>query len=174
MSGVSVQNLTRRRSVPRFAYGKVANAVLPGWDISLVFVGEARAKALNQKLRRKSYTPNVLSYVAGTKSGEVIICPAVAERQAPRYKLSTANYVLFLFIHALLHVKGWVHGGTMEKREHKLLAQFALNGGTPSGDRRSAGVAKSAANPLPNETKNRNRNRHRHVPGKDGRRRRSR
>lgn len=158
MSGVSVQNLTRRASVPRFAYGTVARAVLPGWDISLVFVGEARAKALNQKLRRKSYTPNVLSYAAGAKSGEVIICPAVAERQAPRYKLSTANYVLYLFIHALLHLKGWAHGGTMEKREHKLLARFA----------------KGAANSLPNETKNRNRNRHRHVPGKNGRGRRSR
>jgi rRNA maturation RNase YbeY len=156
MSGdVSIKNFTRRPSAPRATFTAIAKAVLPAWDISLVFVGSARAKALNEKLREKEYVPNVLSYVVGEKSGEIIICPSEAAKQAPAYNLSPITYHLFLFIHGLLHLKGWAHGVTMERCEQKLLATFVK------------GAARSS-----HETSHSNRNRHRHIPGEDGRRRR--
>lgn len=136
-------------------FKKVADAVLPSWDISLAFVGPAKARALNENLRSKTYTPNVLSYEAGPRSGEVIICLAEARKQAPEYGMNERDFVLYLFIHALLHLKGLPHGATMEKREQKLLAKFS----------------KSGAKSLSNETQNSHRNRHRNVPGKNGRRR---
>lgn len=124
MASVAITNFTRR-SVPRFAYAKVAAAVLPGWDISLVFVGAARAQKLNVQLRKKSYIPNVLSYAVGEKNGEVFICLEEAARQAPAHDMSSRTFVLYLFIHALLHLKGWPHGATMEQWERKLLARYA-------------------------------------------------
>lgn len=155
MGGVEITNLTRR-PVPRFAYTAVAEEVLsPRWDISLVFVGPAKARALNQQLRNKEYVPNVLSYIAGEKSGEIVICLAEAKKQAPDFGMTERQFVLYLFIHGLLHIKGWAHGVTMEKREQKLLAKFA----------------KSSVRPLSNDTTHNNRNRHRHLPGEDGRRR---
>lgn len=154
MASLSVRNFTRQR-VPRFAYGKIATAVLPGWDISLAFITPGKAKALNVSLRDKTYTPNVLSYEAGEKSGEIIICPSIAKQQAPEYGLSAPQFTLLLFIHALLHLKGMPHGATMEARERQLLAKFT----------------KGAAKPVPHETKNSHRHRHRHLSGKDGRRR---
>ncbi len=155
MTSVSVKNLTRRKRVPRFAYTEIAATTLPGWEISLAFVGSHQARALNERLRGKSYTPNVLSYTLDSRSGEIIICLAEAEKQAPAHGMSRRIFVLYLFIHGLLHLKGWAHGGTMEKCERKLLAKFA----------------KGAVHPLSNETTHRNRNRHRHVPSKNGRRR---
>lgn len=124
MATVAITNLTRR-PVPRFAYAKIAAAVLPGWDISLVFVGPTRAQKLNVQLRKKSYIPNVLSYAVGEKNGEVFICLEEAARQAPAHDMSSRIFVLYLFIHALLHLKGWPHGATMEQWERKLLARFA-------------------------------------------------
>jgi len=143
MAGVSIRNFTRRRSAPRAIFNTISNAVLPGWDISLVFVRPAKARALNKQLRGKTYTPNVLSYALGEKNGEIFICPAIATRQAPNYQLSTTNYILFLFIHGLLHIKGWAHGAKMDKCEQKLLAKYVAT--------------------------NSNRNRHRHIPDKNGR-----
>lgn len=99
--------------------------MLPGWDLSLVFVGEKRALSLNKRLRGKTYIPNVLSYALGGKSGEIIICPREAKRQASAYGMGTRIFVLYLFIHGILHIKGWVHGGKMEKCEQNLLAKFA-------------------------------------------------
>jgi len=155
MTSVSIKNLTRRKSVPRFAYTAIVDAVLPGWSLSLVFVGPAKARALNTQLRSKTYVPNVLSYSLGRMSGEVIICPSEAQKQAASYGMNEREYILYLFIHGVLHIKGWVHGATMEKCERKLLAQFA----------------KGSARDYPHETTHRNRHRHRHVPSKNGRRR---
>jgi rRNA maturation RNase YbeY len=124
---LDVRNFTRR-AAPGLPYQKIAAAVLPGWDISLVFAGETRAQNLNKQLRNKDYIPNVLSYeTSATKkerSGEIIICPAIAKRQAAEYELSYSSFVGFLFIHGLLHLKGLPHGTTMERYEREYLSQF--------------------------------------------------
>lgn len=126
MTGVSIQNLTRSAlGGLRSVFSKVAKKVLPGWEISLVFVGEKRALALNKKLRYKNYIPNVLSYVVGKKSAEIIICPREAARQASSYDMGKQKFILYLFIHGILHIKGRVHGATMERCERDLLATFA-------------------------------------------------
>jgi rRNA maturation RNase YbeY len=106
-------------------FSKIANEMLPGWDISLVFISPAKARALNKQLRGKTYTPNVLSYKLGEKSGEIFICPAEAAKQAPSFCLPPTAYCLLLFIHGLLHLKGWAHSAKMEKCERKLLVKFA-------------------------------------------------
>ena len=86
------------------------------------------------------------------KSGEVIICTSVARKQAPSYGLEPDTYLLLLFIHALLHLKGGRHGTTMEKREKALLAKF------------------TRALKTPHVPPHRSRNRRRHLSGKDSRR----
>ncbi len=142
MLAVSVRNFTRRSSPGNSrVFSSIADAVLPGWEISLVFVGPTRAKKLNIDLRGKSYIPNVLSYVVGKQSGEIIICPNTAATQARDFGLSVSNFILLLFIHGVLHLEGGVHGVTMERREQRLLAKYA----------RSARV-------IPNVTTHRNRN----------------
>lgn len=157
MAGVSIKNMTRSAlGGPRRAFSVVAADVLPGWDLSLVFVSTARAQALNKELRGKSYTPNVLSYVVGDHSGEIIICPAEAKKQAPDYQLSATNFILYLFIHGALHIKGWPHGAKMEQCEQTLMARYATGGART--------ISKHG-------TTHSNRHRHRDVPSKDGRRR---
>jgi rRNA maturation RNase YbeY len=123
MSTLDIRNFTRS-TTPAFPFAKALEKVLPGWELSLVFAGETRAQALNIELRNKDYVPNVLSYVSGKNSGEIIICPSVARKQAPSYGLSYTAMVGFLFIHGLLHLKGMQHGATMDKQERELLSQF--------------------------------------------------
>ncbi len=149
MSTLSTRNLTRAKP-PVVPFARIAKSILPSWEVSLAFVGPTEATRLNKTLRKKSYVPNVLSYVSSKKAGEVIICLQEAKKQAPDYDLSYPQFVAFLFIHALLHLKGMPHGPTMEKRERALLVRFV---------------------PLQHGTKNRNGNRHRKSPGKGGSRR---
>jgi probable rRNA maturation factor len=118
-----IRNFTRR-SAPGFPYAKIAETILPGWDISLVFAGEIRAQKINLQLRKKDYVPNVLSYESGKKSGEIIICLEVAKKQAQSYGLSYEHFVVYLFIHGLLHLKGLPHGTTMERHERQHLLRF--------------------------------------------------
>lgn len=123
MSSVDIRRFTRK-APPKHPYEAVASHILPGWNISLVFAGRTRAKSLNMRLRKKTYTPNVLSYAVGKRSGEIVICPDVANVQAKNYDLSVSHFILFLFIHGLLHLKGHAHGSTMDIQERALLARF--------------------------------------------------
>lgn len=123
MADIEIRNFTKRR-MPLPPFVRIAKEALPGWDISLSFVGKARAKSLNQKLRNKNYVPNVLSYEVGKKSGEIIICLDVLEKEAPTYNLEPRTYCLYLFIHGLMHLKGHPHGPTMEKRERELMSRL--------------------------------------------------
>lgn len=127
MVSVSIKNLTRRRTASRAVFSTIADEVLPNWDISLVFVGPAKARALNKQLRNKDYTPNVLSYEVGKKNGEILICLAEAAKQAPAHDMSERDFALYLFIHGLLHIKGWAHGARMEACERKLVAKYGAS-----------------------------------------------
>jgi rRNA maturation RNase YbeY len=133
MSTVDIRNFTRSTPSRGVPFGKIASTLLPGWEISLVFAGEVRAQTLNKVLRRKDYVPNVLSYVSGKKSGEIIICPSVARRQAPEYGLSTKEFIAYLFIHGLFHLKGQAHGATMERYERAAMSRFGFKEPSSNG-----------------------------------------
>jgi len=96
------------------------------YQLSLNFVGEKRAKALNQKYRKASYVPNVLSFPLEKNFGEVYITPNIAKREAKKFGLSPQNYIGYLFIHGLLHLKGHVHNDTMSKAEKRYMKRFEL------------------------------------------------
>ncbi|MFT7644457.1 MAG: putative rRNA maturation factor [Candidatus Paceibacteria bacterium] len=96
------------------------------YQLSLVFVGKTRAATLNKNYRKKTYSPNVLSFSLTEENGEIIICPRVAKNEAARFNLSVDGYIAYLFIHGLLHLKGYDHGNTMEKYESKYLKVFNI------------------------------------------------
>jgi rRNA maturation RNase YbeY len=97
------------------------------YELSLAYVGETRARNLNQQYRNKTYTPNVLSFPLSPTAGEIIICPTVAKREAKKFNLTPKGYIGYLFIHGCLHLKGHDHGDTMDKLERKYLTAFKLS-----------------------------------------------
>lgn len=118
---------TTVRSYPRLPYGDIQKAILGRtYDLSLVFVGEVRARNLNETYRGKTYVPNVLSFPLNEHTGEIVICPEAAKKEAKRFGMSLRGYIGFLFIHGLLHLKGYRHGATMDKAEKKYVKKFAL------------------------------------------------
>ncbi len=113
---------------PALPYAMIAQGILGArYELTLTFIGEARARRLNQTYRHKEYVPNVLSFPLGKEAGEIYICTTVAKREAPRYQHSYAEHVLFLFIHALLHLKGYDHGATMESLEQRYRRKYSAH-----------------------------------------------
>lgn len=94
------------------------------YDLSVSFVGEKTAQALNQTHRNKTYIPNTLSFSLSKKSGEIVLCLSAIKKEYKKFNMDHDTYVIFLLIHSMLHLKGFVHGGTMEKEEKKFLTFF--------------------------------------------------
>lgn len=115
------------KSYPKLPYAKMKDDILgKKYNASLAFIGAIRAQRLNQEHRNKSYVPNVLSFPLTEEAGEIFIAPSVAKKEAKKFDMTVNGYIGFLFIHALLHLKGLDHGDTMDKAEKKYCLKYGL------------------------------------------------
>jgi len=120
----SIKNTTKGR-LPSLPFAKVKEHILGHkYDLGLVFIGETRSRKLNLKYRNKNKPANILSFPLTETDGEIFINPNEAKKDATRFKKSYNEFVLYLFIHGCLHLKGLGHGKMMEEEEQKVLKKF--------------------------------------------------
>lgn len=118
-----LSNTTKSR--PSIPFAKIKDDILgQGYQLALNLVGEKRARAVNLRSRQKTYAPNVLSFPLGPSAGEIYLTPQVAKREAASFGHSYKRHLTFLYIHGLLHLKGFDHGRKMEQLEERYLAKY--------------------------------------------------
>jgi len=118
---------SKARSYPKLPYHTIKDDILgKKYVLSLSFVGGTTAQKLNKQYRNKTYVPNVLSFPLDEAMGEIFITPTVAAKEAHKYHMTKNGYIGFLFIHALLHLKGLDHGDTMDTAEKKYCLKYNL------------------------------------------------
>ena len=126
-------------------------------ELSVLFVDEEAIADLNRRFLGKAGPTDVLAFpideepVEGGRSpdsggtgpgylpaeptdlpvllGDVVICPAVAQRNAPAHAGTYEDEVALLVVHGILHLLGMDHmddtdAEAMEKRERDLLSRF--------------------------------------------------
>jgi len=121
-----VTNKTKSKP-PRLPFCEIKNFVLgEEYEISLVFIGDIRSRKLNNQYREKDKPTNILTFPLDEASGEIFINLHCAKSEAPKFELSPKNFVGLLFIHGLLHLKGFAHGSTMENEERRIQKKFNL------------------------------------------------
>ncbi len=136
----------------------MAENVSDDMEVSVLFVDEASIAELNEKFMGKTGSTDVLSFPIdegptdtgrvpdnggrgpGTGGepeesevasilGDVVICPAVAYRNAPAHAGEYEDELALLMVHGLLHLLGMDHAEddeaeVMEARERELLSEF--------------------------------------------------
>jgi len=111
-----------RRGKFSIPFTRLKNSALgQDFELSLVFIDNIFSRRLNKKYRGKNKPANILSFPLSKKSGEIFIDLVTAKKEARKFEMSFRDFVTFLFIHGLLHLKGMRHGDTMERAEKKLL-----------------------------------------------------
>jgi probable rRNA maturation factor len=90
-------------------------------DITLRFVTENEARALNRDYRGKDYATNVLSFDYATDAevpaeggnprvwGDLVICVAVLVREAAEQGKPVEAHFAHLVVHGMLHLQGFDH-----------------------------------------------------------------
>jgi probable rRNA maturation factor len=87
------------------------------YDISIAYVSESKSREINKKYRKKDKATNVLSFALRKNLGELVLCKAVVKKEARELGKKTSDWLGFLLIHGMLHLKGRKHSATMERRE---------------------------------------------------------
>lgn len=123
----SLINKTRSKT-PSLPFLQIKDKILgEKYELSLVFIGEKRSKDLNLKYRNKNHPANILSFPLNRKVGEMFINLKKAKREAPNFDKNQKEFLAYLFVHGLLHLKGFGHGEKMEKEEKKALKYLTQN-----------------------------------------------
>lgn len=123
---VSIRNTTKGK-LPRLPFVDIKNAILgEKYELSVVFCGSSLSRRLNKTYRGKNKPTNVLSFPLSKKSGEIVIDLARSKKEAPQFNEKFTNFIGFLFIHGLLHLKGLDHGSTMESKEQRFRKMFKI------------------------------------------------
>lgn len=127
-SPVTPRNSKKSEDEFSIPFTHLKNVVLgKNFELSLVFVDDRFSRQLNKTYRGKDKPANVLSFPLSKKSpnchgsGEIFIDLVTAKKEMGKFKMSFKEFVTFLFIHGILHLKGMKHGDTMDKKELKLL-----------------------------------------------------
>lgn len=118
---------TLRESYPKLPYKEIAEHVLgTSFDLSLVLCADGLATRMNATYRKKTYSPNVLSFPYEKSSGEIFLNVPKAAREARKLGISHKERLALLFVHGCHHLKGHQHGDTMERLEQNILRHFGL------------------------------------------------
>jgi probable rRNA maturation factor len=133
-----------------------AEGIVSETEVSLLFVDEATIASLNERFLDKTGPTDVLSFPIEDEAdrsgrspdeggtgpgsieadtgrllllGDVVICPAVAARNAVEHGVTVDDELALLVVHGILHLLGMDHevddeAERMEQRERHLLARF--------------------------------------------------
>ena len=133
-----------------------AEGIVSDTEVSLLFVDEATIASLHERFLDKQGPTDVLSFPIEDEAdrsgrspdeggtgpgsiepdtgrllllGDVVICPAVAARNADDHGVSLDDELALLVVHGILHLLGMDHeieaeAERMERREQQLLARY--------------------------------------------------
>lgn len=112
---------------PSLPFAKIKKYCLgKDYELSLVFAGDKRTRRLNTTYRNKAKPANVLSFPISDSVGEIFINLRRAKNEASNFGENYKNFVGFLFIHGLLHLKDMRHGSKMESEERRIREVFNI------------------------------------------------
>ena len=113
----------------------VAAAIDADASLTLRFVGEREARALNAQYRHRDYATNVLTFpyhCSGERiCADIVLCMPVVRREARAQRKSPGAHLAHLVMHGVLHACGHDHmlprqAARMEAAEVALLARFRI------------------------------------------------
>lgn len=108
-------------------FTNMKNKVLgKNFDLSLTFIGIKKIQNLNKTYRKKNYPTDILSFNIDKNVGEIVINPDKARQKAPLFERTFDNYLKFIFIHGLFHLKGFDHSSRMESEEGRVRKAFKI------------------------------------------------
>ena len=105
-------------------YTKLKNDILGRkYDLSIAYVTPKKSREINKKYRKKDKATNILAFPLRKDAGELVLCKTIIKKEAGNSKKTFEEWLGFLVIHGMLHLKGYNHGKKMEKLEKKYLSR---------------------------------------------------
>lgn len=122
----SITNTTKTK-LPSLVFRDMKEAILgKKYELSVIIVNKKKIQDLNREYREIDKPTDILSFPLSDKFGEIYINLDMAKIEAKKFEREFDNFIGFLFIHGLVHLKGYDHGSTMESIEARFRKKFGI------------------------------------------------
>lgn len=122
----SISNKTKGKT-PSLPFQEMKEYVLgKNYELSLVFVSDKKSQELNKIYRNKNKPANILSFPLEKNEGEIFINLKKCKETSKEFDRKIDNFIAFLFIHGLTHLKGFEHSSKMESEEEIVRKKFNI------------------------------------------------
>jgi len=112
--------------LPSLPFDSIKEKILgPKYKLELIFLTPNAQKKINSKYRNIDTTTNILSFPLSSSLGQIIMDPIKIRGDATLFGMTYPKFLKYLFIHGLLHLKGFEHSSKMEREEKKYLKFFS-------------------------------------------------
>ncbi len=116
-----------KHTAPRGPFALLKNKILGGrYTLAIIFIRDTRSRELNRRYRKKDSPTNVLSFAISKTEGELYLNLDAVKRETSQFDRAFNNLCLFLLIHGMFHLKGYVHSSKMERQEQAVRARFRV------------------------------------------------
>ncbi|MEZ4211035.1 MAG: rRNA maturation RNase YbeY [Candidatus Paceibacterota bacterium] len=97
---------------------RIKNEILgKEYSLSIVFVDIKTIESLSKQFKGNKDHKNILSFPLDKDTGEIILNLGTIRTEAKNFDKKYLEYLGFLVIHGMLHLKGMTHGSKMEARK---------------------------------------------------------
>lgn len=115
-----------RGEIPSLPFFSVKDSVLgKRYNLSLTFVNSKDMRELSIAHKKSPNHMNTLAFPMDKNSGEIIMNLQTIRSQAKSHNKTYLDFLLFLFIHSCLHLKGYKHGAAMDAQEDLFFNKFS-------------------------------------------------
>ncbi len=131
MQIIESKNLTVKRitkgKLPSLPFVRMKDQILgKTYELSIVFVDKKTIEKMSQDFKGNKKHTNILSFPLEKNSGEIVMNLQTIRTEAKNFDKKYVEYLGFLVIHGMLHLKGFVHSSKMEVEEKKFVKIFNL------------------------------------------------
>lgn len=96
------------------------------YRLSIAIITLAKMRSLNKTYRKKDAPTDILSFPLSKTEGEIFLNLQDARKESKKFGRTFENFIAFLLIHGLVHLKGFAHGSRMEALETKFRKKFGI------------------------------------------------
>lgn len=114
---------------------RIIRSQLPTWikmDTAIIFLDQPAMRTMNRLYHKQNRVTDILSFAyAETNNakgeGELYLCIPQIRRQAQRYQCSFLNEFTRMLVHGFLHLQGYDHRQTQERKRMNTYADAILS-----------------------------------------------
>ena len=139
-SRIPITNLQKCLPLERAAIRETARRALESEgcekDVSLVFVGDERIRALNREFLDHDWQTDVIAFPLEDEAddllGEVVVSTETAVREAGRRKRQPLDELLLYVVHGILHLLGYDDHSPPDRRRMRRAESAILKAADPT------------------------------------------